>query len=443
MSAQRQDLLSLASRVMERARALGADEVSVSVSEGSHVTLQRRGRKVEQATEATTRGLVLSVLAQDRYTSNSTSDLRPDALEAFLQRSVASARFLEPDPFRRLPEPDLCGRGVSEAQLDQDDPSWASRTAADRAAQAEAIEEALLGRAPEALISAASSVADGRSEAVRVMSNGFADTSTGAWFSAGAELTLAEGDKRPESGAWYAARHLADLPGPEALAAEAVARVVERLGSRPTASGAYPMLLENRAAGQLLGALLGPLSGGALHEGRSCLADRLDTPIASDRLTLVDDPTLPRGLGSRPWDGDGLVARPRTVIEAGVLRSYYVSVYYGRRLGVAPTTGGKSNWIVTPGLRDPKQIARDLDKAILVTGFLGGNSNGTTGDFSYGIRGQLLERGEVVHPISEMNVTGNLLRIFHQLAEVGADPWTWSSVRSPTLLFTDVSFSGT
>lgn len=437
------DLGDLAERVVERARKQGADEVTVAVTRGSHVTLQRRARKVEQATEATTRGLSISILAADRYTNNSTSDLRPEALDRFVVRCVESARVLEPDPDRRLPDPSLCGRGVTEDALDQYDPRWAERTALDREQQALAIEDALLSSGRDDVISGTSYVADGRSEVIRVQSNGFADSTRGAWFSSAAELTLAEGDKRPEASSSYACRHLADLPSDDTVAREAIARVEQRLGAKPIGSGSYPMLLENRVAGQILGALSGPLSGGALHEGRSCLTGRVDTAIASGLLTIVDDPTLPRGLASRPWDGDALVARPMTVVDQGVLRMYYVSVYYGRKLGLPTTTGGRSNWVVSSGKRSPAAIAADLDRAILVNGFVGGNINGTTGDFSYGIRGLLLERGEVVAPLSEMNVSGNLLRLLGQLEEVGDDPWNWSTIRSPTLLFRDVQFSGT
>ncbi|MEQ1564669.1 MAG: TldD/PmbA family protein [Myxococcota bacterium] len=437
--------MDLATRVVARARELGADEVSVSVSSGRHVTLSRRERRVEQATEATTRGLVLSVLAGDRFTSNSTSDLRPDALDAFVRRSVSSAGWLEPDPYRRQPERSRCGRGVSEAQLDQSDPAWAARTAADRATQCEQLEE-LVRAAGEAagggIVSCSASVADGWSEGVRVMSNGFADRSEGAWFSASADMTLAEGDKRPEGSAYYGVRHLADLPSDATIAAECVKNTRERLGSGSIASGTYPMLLENRVAGRVLGMLGAPLSGGSLHEGRSCLQGKLGAVIASDRLTIVDDPTIPRGLGSRPWDGDALVAKVMPVVERGVLQNYYVSQYYARKLGMEPSTGGKSNWVVAPGARSFAEIARDLPKAIQVTGFLGGNANSTTGDFSFGIRGLLLEHGEVTASLSEMNVGGNLLKLLQSLAEVGNDPWVYASTRAPSLLFSDVRFSG-
>jgi PmbA protein len=436
-------LLELAESVMKKAQAAGADEVTVAVSRGSQVSIERRGGKVEQATESTTRGLVLSVLSDDRFSSNSTSDLRPEALEAFIARSVASTRYLEPDPARRLPDAELCGRGVSEETLDQDDPAWASRTAEERAEQAEAIERLLLELPRTDRISCSSYVGDGRAESVRVMSNGFQGIEAGAWFAAGGDMTLEEGDRRPESGAWYAARHLADLPRVEFIAEEIERRVAERLGSQAAPSGTYPMVLANRSAGKVLGVLGGPMAGGSLHEHRSCLEGKLGERIGSELFTLVDDPTIPRGLGSRPWDGDALVARPRTLIEKGVLKQYNIGVYYGRKLGMEPTSGGRSNWVVPPGDVPLAELLKAYPKAILVTGFLGGNSNGATGDFSFGIRGTLLENGEPAGALSEMNVTGNVTDIFQRLVAVGDDPWEWSSVRSPTLIFDDVQFSGT
>ena len=437
-----EQLLELAHRVVARCQELGADEVTAMVSRGSHVTVQRRAGQVEQATEATTRGLVVAVLNDDRYSSNSTSDLRPDALDAFLQRCVSSTEFLEADEYRRLPDAELCGRGVSAEQLDQDDPAWGERSAEARALQAEQIETLLAGRRDD-VISASSYVADGRSETVQVLSNGFEGVDAGAWFAAGGDMTLDEGDRRPESGAWYGARYLSDLPSPEAIAEEVEKRVTERLGSQAAPSGSYPMVLANRAAGRILGVLAGPMSGSALHDHRSCLEGKLGERIGSDLFTLVDDPTSPRGLGRRPWDGDALRAAPRTLVEGGILKQYNINVYYGRKLGMAPTSGGRSNWVVPPGHRPTAELLAELPKAILVTGFLGGNSNGSTGDFSFGIRGLLLEHGEVSGSLSEMNVTGSIGDIFQRLVAVGDDPWKWSSVRSPTLIFDDVQFSGT
>ncbi len=137
-----------------------------------------------------------------------------------------------------------------------------------------------------------------------------------------------------------------------------------------------------------------------------------------------------------------MAAVPRTIVDKGVLRSHYLDMYHLRKLGREPTTGSSTNWVIPPGDQSPSDLAKGLDKAILITGFLGGNTNGLTGDFSFGIRGRLLVDGEPADSLSEMNVTGNLLTIFNQLSAVANDPWVYGSVRSPTLFFEDVQFSG-
>ena len=441
-----QELFDLAERVVAYGKKLGADEVQGTVSRSSHVTISRRAGKVEEATEASTRGLVIQLLKDDRYASHSTSDLRPSTLERMIQQALRATTFLEPEPERRQAPIALCGRGVSEEQLDQDDPAWAQRTADDRANLALSLEQAVeaANAGTDDVISHTTYVADGTSEVVRVMSNGFADSSKGNWFALGGMMTLQAPDgKRPESGAYYGARFLADLPLVDEVAAEVVRRTRERLGSGPIDSGNYPLLMVNRAAGRLLGVLGGPLSGGALHQKRSCLAGRLGKRIGSELLTIIDDPTIPRGLGSQPWDGDAMRARPRTIVENGVLQQYNLSVYYARKLGMDPTSGGRSNWVIPTGTRSVEEITRSLPKVIAVTSFLGGNSNAATGDFSFGIRGVLLEHGQPTRSLSEMNVSGNITEIFERLVDVGNDPWTWSTTRSPSLLLDDVSFSGT
>jgi len=435
-------LEQLATKTMASLLSLGAEEAVVSVSEGTHTTLQRRDGKVEQATEASTRGLAISLLVDDRWSNHSTSDLRDDALATFMARAVEATRLLEPDPDRRLPPVQECGRGVSEETLDQLDPHFSERTTEQRATEAVELERAVAEHAPNGLVSSSTFVADGRSRAVMVMSNGFSGSHEGAWFSSGGEATLTDGERRPEAYAYYGARYRGDLPSPEAIAIELRARAHERIGSGPVASGTYPMILANHAVGRILGILAGPLSGGAIHQRRSCLADKLGETIGASCLTIIDDPTLPRGLGSRPWDSDGRVARVMPVIEAGVLKRHYINTYYSRKLGVSATTSGSSNWVVRPGDRSPEAIAAALPKAILVTGFLGGNSNAATGDFSFGIRGVLLENGAPTRSLSEMNVRGSVLDVFKRLAEVGDDPWGYSSVRSPSLLFADMEFSG-
>jgi PmbA protein len=439
------ELLELAHTVVRKALSYGADEAAVTISAGSHATLTRRDGRVEQATEATTRGLSVNLFVDERSSSHATSDLRPEALDVFLRRAIEATRLLEPDPERRQPDAALCGRGASEAALAQDDPSWADISADERGARALALERAVDAARDPRTLSASVSYADGRSVEARVLSNGFADEHATSGYSLGAEVTLDEGNgKRPEASSWFGARFYADLPDADAIAADVAERARERLGAAPIASGRYPMVLLNRSAGRILGLLGGPLSGSSLFEKRSCLEGRLGSRIGSERLTLLDDPTVPRGLASQPFDGDSLVARPLPIVQGGVLQNYYLGVYHARKLAMDPTTGGRTNWVVPPGGRSWQDIARSLGgRAILVDGFLGGNANPISGDFSFGIRGLLLEDGEIGPSITEMNVSGNLLEIFHKLIEVADDPWRFSANIVPTLIFEDVDFSGT
>lgn len=437
-------IVDLARSTVERAQALGAQEVSVSVSRSTELSLMRRAGKLEQATQATSRGLSLSLLVDDRFSAHSTSDLRPEALAEFLVRAVAATRVLEPEPERRQAPLSECGRGATEAELDAFDASHADLPVEARRIAAEALEaavDALPNR--KQVLSATIHIGDSSDESVRVMSNGFEGTRASTGFGAGVELTLEEpGGRRPEATAWYSALHRTDLPGADHIAAEAWRKAAERLGSKSIPSGRYPMLLQNHAAGRILGVLGGPLSGSELHQQRSFLAGRQGTRIANPALTIRDVPNIRRGLGSRPWDGDALVARPMPVVEAGVLSNYYINTYYSRKLGMPATTGGRSNWVVTPGTRTPEQILRDTPRCIVVTGFLGGNSNGLTGDFSFGIQGLLMEHGEVTGHLGEMNVSGGIEEVLGHLVEPASDVWTWSGTRSPSLFFDDVQFSG-
>lgn len=423
---------------------MGAEEVSVAVSRSTETSLVRRAGKLEQAQSSSSLGVSLSLLADDRFSVHATSDLRPEALTAFLERAIAATKVLEPEPERRQPERERCGRGSTPEALDADDPAWSALPVEARrnhALQLEGAIDALPNRGR--VLSASAYYGDSADETARVMSNGFEDLHRSTGFGIGVEITLEEpGGRRPEAMSWFSANHRSDLPNVEHVASEAWRKAEQRLASGPTASGKYPMLLENHAVGRILGAIGGPLSGSELHQQRSFLAGKIGEKIASEKLTILDDPTIPRGHGSRPYDGEGVVAKGMPIVENGILKNYYISTYYGRKLGMAPTTGGRSNWVVPAGERSVAEILADLPRCIVVTGFLGGNTNGLTGDFSFGIQGMLVENGAVVSNLSEMNVSGNLTDVLGRYVEGGNDVWKWSGLRAPSMLFDGIEFSG-
>ena len=142
------------------------------------------------------------------------------------------------------------------------------------------------------------------------------------------------------------------------------------------------------------------------------------------------------------FDNEGLAAKKRVVFDKGILRTYFIDTYYAKKLDVEPTTGDTSNLIFKPGTRSLDEMVKAMGNGILVTGFNGGNTNGSTGDFSYGIEGFWVENGELVKPVSEMNISGNMKELWMQLAEVGSDPYMLSSWQTPSLLFEKVDFSG-
>ncbi|MBT6937260.1 MAG: TldD/PmbA family protein, partial [Candidatus Marinimicrobia bacterium] len=292
--------------------------------------------------------------------------------------------------------------------------------------------------------SVASGFSDNSGESYVVKSNGFEGIRKATSFSQYLEVSLqGEGDRKPQSGRWYRARHLADLPSTKQTAMEALERTQAQLGQEKVESAVMPMVVENSNAARLLYRLFQPLSGASIQQKNSFLDGKKEQQIASKALTITDNPIIVRGLGSRLYDGDGIAAKEMPVIQDGVLKNYYIDVYYGRKLGWAPTTGYASNIIIQPGKRSAKTIEKNLDRGILVTNWLGGNANGTTGDFSLGVAGWLIENGQRTQPIGEMNISGNYSDLLMNLKEVGNDPYPYSSFRTPTLLFNDVSFSGT
>ena len=438
-----QQLREIAEGIVAEATRLGAEECRVRVGEGSSSQLERRDGVVEKAQESWSRSAGLSLMVDGRFSAHSTNDLRPAALTAFLERAIAATRFMEPDPDRRLP--DLADMGVAAVDLDAVDPDFEAWTAARRAAACETVERLCADRSKDDPVrSITAYVWDGRSDSALVTSHGFSSSWSGTSFGHGATVSLEDADGRlPEAWSTFSTRHLSDLPSAERVADDLVARGRLRLGSKAAESGRYPLLLDRRVVGRMLGTLLGPLSGTAIYEQRSCMAGKLGERIAAAGLSLYDQPLLPRAPGSRPHDGDGLPSKRRAILEDGVLQMYFLGVYNARRLKMAPTTGGASNLVVPPGARTEAEIQAGLKRAIRVEGFLGGNSNATSGDFSYGILGTLIEDGQPVRPVSEMNVSGNLFELLDRFVEAASEPWIYSSWRVPSLLFDDIQFSGT
>ncbi|HEX9007059.1 MAG TPA: TldD/PmbA family protein, partial [Bacteroidota bacterium] len=433
--------LDLAQWVIRQTKAGGAEQVAVFLSNSRQVEVEYRDKKLDKLIESTRNSMSLQIYSGKRYSAHSTNDLRRDALQKFIDEALRSTTYLTVDEFRSLPDPKYY-----PAKMDRDlkvhDTSYESLDSPGRIKMAAAIEGAAMGES-SAIISTTAGYSDSHDEWTRVHSNGLVAEDERTSFSAGAEVTVkdAEGG-RPEDWEYATTCFYTDLPDPVWLGKSAARRAVRKMGQKKIKSGRYTMVVENRAGSRLISLLTSPMSAGALQQKRSWLDGMLGKKIASERLTIIDDPFLEKGLASRQVDGEGMAAQKRTMIEKGVLQQYYVDNYYGKKLGMQPTTGGSSNLLLASGTRSADEIIKGVPNGILVNGFLGGNFNSTTGDFSFGIVGALIENGTLTTPLHEMNLSGNAREFWGQLADIGNDPYPYSNWRIPTLLFDGVAFSG-
>lgn len=308
MSKEMDVLFESARGAMALAKKLGASDASVYASRSRDVETRWRDGKLEKIAEATSRSVSIGLYVDGRYGSMSTSDLRPEALGSFVENAVAIVRTLARDPHRRLPDPKLYA-GRIDADLEMYDPAVSGLTADGRLLRAKAMEEG--ARSVKS--------ADRIASVTTTVSNEV-------------EVSVKDADgRRPEDWASPTVRFVGDLPEPASVGREAAERA---LGAKNGASGVMPVLVEARSARSLLRHLPAPLGGGALQQKESFFEGKLGKVVASSVLTLTDEPHLRRGLASRPYDGEGMATKPRVLIEGGALKSYFIDVYYGSKLGM-------------------------------------------------------------------------------------------------------------
>ena len=434
------DLENRAMQAVELARIAGANDVWATARQGRDVEFGYRDGALEKVKDTTSRSLAVQVYADGRYSSHQTTDLNPERLQSFITQAVAITRALEPDEHRQITPAELFD-GRVEHDLDLVDANVAKIDRQRRLDWCTALDEA--ATAHDRVISATAGVYDGSQRSASASSNGFLGTqeSTYCWY--GSSVTLRDqGERRASDGYYVGGVYVDSLPAAHDVAARALERSLARLGSEKGPSAKTTMLVDSRAAASLVGRLLRPATGRAVHLGQSFWAGLVGEQAFSDKLTIADNPMIPRGLGSRYFDNEGIAARQLPVVEKGVVRNLYVDTYHGRKAKLAPTTGSASNRVVGTGEHSLGELLREAGDGIYVTSWLGGNADGTTGDYSLGLSGHLIENGEIGRPVGEMNVTGNLLDLFSRLELVGNDVYPYSTTLSPSLLFSDVDFSG-
>ena len=437
----RKERLELAHWVAAQAKKSGANEARVNLSNSRDIEILHHDDKLENLKESTQNSLNLYIYANNRYSGHTTNDIRKESLGKFIRDAVDMTKYLSEDPYRTLPDPKYY-EGRKDIDLKLLDSSYESVNSEQRVRMARELEEALKSKADN-IVSCSGEYSDTISESVKVNSNGFEGEEASTFFYIGADVYLDDGSGgRISDYAYGFTRFLKDLPPIEEIAEETIMRANRKIGQEKIDTGVYNMLVESRTARSLIGRLSGFMSGRSLQQKNTCLADKLYKQIASDKLTLIDDPFLVTGLGSRLYDDEGMSTKKRIIIDKGVFKSFFIGYYYAKKLETEPTCSSYSNFVVTPGKRSSEEIVKSMDHGIYITSFIGGNTNPATGDYSFGIVGLLVENGKFVKPVNEMNISGNLLDLFMNLEEVGNDPFQYSSRLVPSLLFKNVQFSG-
>jgi PmbA protein len=448
---------SLAADVVAAAMKAGASDAEAVVREGDEFSVNVRMGQVETLKESGSRGMGLRVFLGNRSASTSTSDLTADGIRQLVEGAMALAKVTEADPNTGLPERDEFGSVDGDLHLYYDDVY--SLPGPERIEWARRAEDAALKADPRITNSDGGSFDAATGSKVLANSRGFVGSyrSSYAGVSA-APLAMDANGQMQRDGWWSSARRLRDLETPESIGQEAARRTLRRLGARRVPTQRVPIVFAPEVARSLIGSVFEAASGDSIWRGASFLAGRLDSKIASENLTIVDDntmllPTGAGGFGTSPFDGEGLPSRRTVVVEAGVLRTYLLNTYSARKLamksthnasrGLAGTPGiGCGNLYLEPGAQTPEEILAAIPAGLYVTGLMGFGVNTVTGDYSRGATGLWIENGELTHAVEEVTIAGNLAEMLMNVTAIGNDLEFRGSVASPTLRIDGMTIAG-
>jgi PmbA protein len=430
----------LAQWALKYALDKGCSDARVVVYRGVNGSFEYRNTQLDKLEQSSGNGMDIHLYVEGRFASYSTNRLKKKDLEKFISNGIEATRYLAKDEFRKLPDSSRLYKGDSKG-LEIYDETIENRSVDDKLTLIkETVNEVY--DTDERLISVSSYYSDGTSNFYTVDSKGFEGETATTYFSLSAETSMkGDGDARPSSN-WYDSAIFWNELQKNGIGKKSYERTLRKLGQEKIESGIYKMLVDNLSITRLLSPLIHALYGNAIQQKNSFLIDKLGERIVSDKITIIDDPHIKQARGARWFDGEGVATKKFKVIEDGVLNMYYLDTYYGAKLKMEPTIQSPSILTMKLGTQNFDRILASLDKGIWITDFNGGNSNSTTGDFSFGIEGFLVENGKIVKPINEMNITGNILTLWQNVLEVGNDPRTISPNRIPSLLFDAVSFSG-
>ncbi|MFO0728824.1 MAG: TldD/PmbA family protein [Myxococcota bacterium] len=445
-------LLDIATRVVDEAKKRGAQVAEAVAREGQDLSAKVRLGEPELVEEAANRSFGLRVIVDDRSATTYTSDATPAGLRALVDDAIELARLSEADPLSRPPDPSELAKDLPPMDLfDESVLRIDGKTAIDLAIAAE---KAARGFDPRISNSEGASFGRTIGHYALVTSGGFSGAYSGTFVMLSAEPVAEEaGGKKQVGSYWDSKRYWSELESAEAIGQEAARRTVAKLGTKKPSTGEMPVVFHPDAASSLLGLFLGCVSGGAIYRRSSYLCGREGSSVGASELTITDDPLIPRGPGSRPFDGEGLRSRRNVIVDRGALKSYLLDTYSARKLGKTSTgnasrgTGGPpgvaaTNFVLSAGSASREEIIRGVDRGIFVTSMMGFGFNAVTGDFSRGAEGFFIEKGQLAGPFSEATVSLNFDELLKRIDAIGSDLVLRGKVAAPTLRVSRMTVAG-
>ena len=435
--------------LINRAKRKGATAVDVVAVEGDSASVQVRLSAVDKLSKAQEKRLGLRVYFGQRSAGGSTSDFSPAAVDELVASTCALSEAVVEDPDAGLPEPNSLATEPPDLDL-YDSGILSMDQMIDRATRAE---DAALG--VDARLKNSEGAEFGYVVGRTVFANShrfFGDFQSSNFSCSVSPIAIEEGLMQRDY--WYSVgRKLAQLDPPEAIGREAGRRTVRRLGARKVPTCRVPIVFDSEMAGGFLGNLCSAVNGYGIYKGASYLIGRLGEQIASPHVTIVDDGRMPGGLGSKPFDGEGLPTRKTVVVERGILKSYLLDTYAARKLKLASTgnasrsvgeasSAGATNFYLSPGSASPEQIIGSVKRGLYVTELIGFGINMVTGDYSRGAVGFWIENGELTYPVEEISIAGNLKDMWLGIEMIGNDLVFRGRVASPTVKIAEMTVAG-
>jgi PmbA protein len=444
---RKQQFQQIVEDTLALARQMGASDAGAEVSEGVGLSVSVRMGELENVERNRDKSMGVSIYLGQRRGNASTSDFSAAALRQTVQAAYDIARFTAEDPAAGLPDAeDLATPAEVARDLDLFHP-WAI----DAAAAAE-----LARRCEAAALAVDRRIANSEGAAVSAQQAHFWAGNTrgfrGGYASSRHYLSvspIAGKGKAMQRDAWYSSmRDAQDLATPEAVGRYAAERALARLKSRRVPTAEVPVLFESTVAAGLLGAFVQATSGGALYRKASFLLDSLGQPVLADHVDITEDPHLPKGKGSAPFDDEGVRTTARRVVDAGVVKGYFLSSYSARKLGLKTTghAGGSQNLVMssrqTQAGDNLDQMLTKLGRGLFVTELMGQGVNYVTGDYSRGAAGFWVEDGRIAYPVHEVTIAGHLREMFAGIQAIGADAYTQGSKTVGSVLIGRMKLAG-